>query len=223
MNSTGFFMPAGHLPGSIAGHIFAGMQELIASYLFQNKICPLPGFGSLSIAINGATTDFTDHLVTAPRQIILFNDKEMNANGLLAYVKEKTSKNEPEAAESLRRFCAGLTNEISRHAKASLPGIGDFFIDENGNTIFEQEELPEAFSQAVTAIRVIHPNAEHTILVGDKETTNTIMTEYFSEEEVVKDRWWIWALVIGALAVLTLIIYFSNTNNASHAGNAIKI
>lgn len=223
MNSAGFFMPVTHLPGSFVGHIFASMQQLITSYLFQNKICPLPGFGSLSIATNGAEADFTNHLVTAPKQIIQFNVKEMNTNGLLTYVAEKTRQNEEDVTESLRSFCAGLKHEISTHAKANLPGIGNFFVDENGNTIFEQEEIPEAFNQHVTAIRVIHPNAEHTILVGDKETTNTMMTEYFSEEEVVKDRWWIWALVIVALALLTLIIYFSNSNNASHLGNSVKI
>jgi len=199
------------------------MQQLIASYLFHNKICPLPGFGSLFITTNGAAIDFTDHLVSAPKQVVYFNDKEMNTAGLVNYVAERTGQTEQEVIESLKNFSAHLRNEILIHAKAVLPGIGHFFIDEHGNTIFEQEELPEAFMQPVTAIRVIHPNAEHTMLVGDKETTNTMMTEYFSEEEVVKDRWWIWALVIAGLALLTLVIYFSNSSNASHLGNSIKI
>lgn len=219
-------MSTGHLPGSFVEHIFAQpatMQQLIASYLFQHKNCPLPGFGSLSMVTTGAEADFTNHLIGAPRQFIHFSDKEINAANFVNYVAGKTGTSESEVTASLRDFSSGLKNEISANAKAALPGIGDFFVDEHGNTIFEQSALPEAFVQPVTAIRVIHPNAEHTMLVGDKETTNTMMTEYFSEEEAVKDRWWIWVVVLAALALLSLIIYFSNTDNASHLGNAVKI
>lgn len=199
------------------------MQQLIASYLFQNKHCPLPGFGSLFMQITAAETDFTNHLISAPRQVIHFSDKDINAANFVKYVSERTQTSEQEAATLLRNFSAGLKDEISTHAKAGLPGIGNFFVDGNGNTIFEQEELPGAFERSVTAIRVIHPNAEHTMLVGDRETTNTLMTEYFSEEEVTKDRWWIWAAALCALAILALIIYFSNSGNAAHLGNSIKI
>ncbi len=199
------------------------MQQLIASYLFQNKLCPLPGFGSLFMQTTGAEADFTNHLISTPRQVIHFSDKDINAAGFVKYVSERMSADEHDVTALLRNFSAALKKEITTHAKAILPGIGNFFIDENGNTIFEQEALPDVFMQPVTAVRVIHPNAEHTMLVGDKETTNTMMTEYFSEEVIPKDRWWIWAVALGALALLALIIYFSNSDNAAHLGNSVKI
>lgn len=199
------------------------MHQLIASYLFQYKNCPLPGFGSLTMVSTAAEADFTSHLIRAPRQLIHFSDKEMNAANFVNYVAEKMHANERDVTASLRDFSISLKNEISANAKAALPGIGDFFVDEHGNTIFEQSALPGVFVQPVTAIRVIHPNAEHSILVGDKETTNTMMTEYFSDDEAVKDRWWIWAVVLCGLALLALVIYFSNENGASHLGNAVKI
>ena len=199
------------------------MQQLIASYLFHNKQCPLPGFGSLFMQTTAAEADFTNHLISAPRQVIHFSDKDINAAGFVKYASERMKISEQEVTGLLRNFSAALKKEIATHAKAILPGVGNFFVDENGNTIFEQEALPDVFGQPVTAIRVIHPNAEHTMLVGDRETTNTMMTEYFSEEEVTKDRWWIWAVVLCILALLTLIIYFSNSDNAAHLGNSIKI
>lgn len=199
------------------------MQQLIASYLFQNKNCPLPGIGSLFIQTEGAQADFTNHLVNAPRHTIQFSDKEINASGLMNYLAERTRFTEDEVMESFQNFSARFKNQIASKEKAELPGIGNFFVDENGNTIFEQEELSTVFNKAVTANRVIHPHAEHTMLVGDKETTNTMMTEYFSEEAEVKDRWWIWVIVLTALALLAFLLYKGNTDGASFFGNSIKL
>ena len=83
--------------------------------------------------------------------------------------------------------------------------------------------MPSAFFQSVVAERVIHPQAEHQILVGDKETTNTVMTEFLTEKPEVRDRWWIWAIVLGAIGLLILLIYFTGANGTSPFGNAIKI
>ena len=197
------------------------MQQLIASYLFQNRLCPLPGFGCLSVQTTAAGSDFTNHLITAPAATILFSDKELNAAGLVSYVAERKGLAEQEATAILRNFCSGIKNSISQNGRVSLPGIGDFFVDEHGNTLFEQERLPAVFARPVNAVRLIHPNAEHSMLVGDRETTNTQMVEYLTGEEPMKDRWWIWAIVIAALSLLTLIIYAGN--NSTFFGNATKI
>jgi hypothetical protein len=84
--------------------------------------------------------------------------------------------------------------------------------------------LPAAFLQPVKAERVIHPEAEHQILVGDKETTNTLMTEYFSEEvHVKKNRWWIWAIILCLVALIIILLYLNNAGLLSMAGNAMPI
>jgi len=84
--------------------------------------------------------------------------------------------------------------------------------------------LPAAFLQPVKAVRVIHPEAEHQILVGDKETTNTVMNEYFSEVPVKKSRWWIWAIVLGIAALIAILLYLNNyAGLLSMAGNAMPI
>lgn len=224
MNSAGFFMHLSICPAGSYGLSLphSTMQQLIASYLFQNRVCPLPGFGTLSVQQSGAVPDFTNHLIAPPEPSILFSDKELNAAGLISYIAIRNKTTEPEAEQQLRNFCEGIKAAIAKTTKAALPGIGYFYIDEHDNTIFEQVRLPLVFRKPVEALRVIHPNAEHSILVGDKETTNTQMTEYYSEEEPKKNRWWVWAIVIAALSVLALISY-SASSNAAFFGNAIKI
>lgn len=199
------------------------MHHLIASYLFQNKSCPIPGLGTLTLHVSGAKADFASQQIAAPEPFIQFNDRETNTAGLLNYVVAKTNSNTHEVTEALGHFCDGLKKGLSAQAKANLKGIGNFVVDNNGNIIFEQSALPLAFLQPVFAERVIHPQAEHHILVGDKETTNTLMTELLSEKPGEKDRWWVWAIVLGTVGLLLLLLYFSQLNGTSPFGNALKI
>jgi hypothetical protein len=191
------------------------MHQLIASYLFQNKTCPLPGLGILSLTTGEANAGFSNKIITAPAPAIHFEPGETNAVGLLSYVAGSTT-------QALDHFCDNLKKGIGRHSTAKLEGIGDFVVNSNGDISFVQVELPGAFLQPVTAERIVHPEAEHSILVGDKETTNTLMTGYFSEEPVVKDRWWIWAIVLGLIGLIMLLIYFNDVDGSPQFGNAIK-
>ncbi len=199
------------------------MHQLIASYLFQNKSCPLPGLGTLTVHVSGAKADFATQQIAPPEPFIQFSDRETNASGLLGFIAATTNINTYEVTEALGRFCNDLKKGIAEHAKAALNGIGNFVVDNNGNIIFEQSALPLAFLQPVFAERVIHPQAEHHILVGDKETTNTLMTELLSEKPGEKDRWWVWAIVLGTVGLLLLLLYFSQLNGTSPFGNALKI
>ena len=106
---------------------------------------------------------------------------------------------------------------------ATLKNVGSFFVDATGNIHFKPEVLPVVFAQAVMVERVIHPDAEHAILVGDKETTNTYMSELLSPKLQTSDRWWIWAIVLGAVALIALLIYFTELKGTLPFGNAIKI
>ncbi|MEI9959160.1 MAG: hypothetical protein WDM90_23255 [Ferruginibacter sp.] len=103
-----------------------------------------------------------------------------------------------------------------------LESLGSFFVDDSGKINFKQEELPAVFMQPVFAERVIHPDAEHNILVGDKETTNTVMTELLAPKSETKDRWWVWAVVLSVIGLTALVVYFTSFNGTSSFGNAIN-
>lgn len=199
------------------------MQQLIASFLFQNRSCPLPGLGTLSLTETEAVADFSNKTITPPLSEIHFEPGETNRDDLLAYMARSTNTPVNEANAALDHFCAELKNDISTKATANLDGIGNFYVDGNGKMKFSQSPLPQYFLDPVSAERVIHPNAEHLILVGDKESTNTLMTEYFSEESPVKDRWWIWALLLGGIGLIILLFYFNDMDRGSLFGNAVKL
>ena len=211
----------GEIEGSFFS-IFAHMQIQIASYLFQHKTCPLPGLGTLSVRYSGAEVDFTNKSIAAPRSFIEFSDTETDANGLLKYLAATSGGSTHEVSEALDHFCDNLRNEITKQPDVHLESVGSFFVDASGKINFKREELPAVFTQPVFAERVIHPDAEHQILVGDKETTNTVMTELLAPKSAIKDRWWIWAIVLGLVGIAAIVIYFTTCKGTAAFGNAIN-
>ena len=198
------------------------MHDLIASYLFQNKKCPLPGLGNLSIVTTEAQSDFSNNAINAPVSSIQFSAGDTDAESFSAWFASKTNTDKYEAATKLDSFCGKLKHNAAENAGANLEAIGNFVVDGEGNISFNSVELPKEFMQPVVAERVIRLDAEHSILVGDKETTNIAMTEYLNEETPKKDRWWIWAIVLGAVAVSLILLYAADKNASAEFGNAIK-
>jgi hypothetical protein len=200
------------------------MQHLIASYLFQNKYCALPGIGTLSLTAGKAATDFLDKKIKTPLASIIFSESENKTDELPEYIAAKTNSDKYGATKALESFCDGIKKSLSSNEPFTLQSIGQFFVDASGGVKFQPLDLPKAFLQDVNATRVIHPEAEHSILVGDKESTNTLMNEYFSDDAPVKkNRWWIWAIIIVSIALLALLIYSNSLNASSMAGNAMPI
>ena len=198
------------------------MQDLIASFLFQNKTCPIPGFGNLAISTGGSISDFTNKKINAPETGIHFEQGETNTGSLLSYIAAKTNSSSYEANEALDHYIEALKKELDVSAVAKLPGLGNFFMNSGGEIKFIPEELPTVFFPPVTAERAIHPEAEHPILVGDKESTNTEMTDFFNEVPVQKNRWWIWAIVLGLIGIGVILYYVYDVNASSLFGNAKK-
>ena len=183
----------------------------------------MPGIGTLLMLHEGAQADFTNKIIAAPKPFIKFEHTETETAGLLDYLSASTAGSKYEVTEALDHFCDNLKKQISDQLNAKLESIGNFFVDETGKINFTQEELPATFLQPIFAERVSHPDAEHNILVGDKETTNTEMTEFLAPRAEIKDRWWIWAIVLAAISLLALVIYLTELNGTASFGNAIKI
>ncbi len=195
------------------------MQNKIASFLFQHKTCPLPGLGTLSVTHTGAEVDFGNKQIHAPKAAIRFDEAETDATALISYLSATTGADAQEAEQALEHFCDGLKTGEEK----TWDSIGSFYVDASGKINFTPEEIPAAFIQPVIAERVIHPDAAHQMLVGDKETTTTVMTELLNEKPEAKDLWWIWAIVLGVISLAVLLIYFTQfKGDTGTFGNAVN-
>ncbi len=176
------------------------MQSHIASYLFQLNRVSLPGLGSFFVTESPAVPDFVNKQILAPVLSVAFNTEadEDAGDAFLQYVSKKEGISQQEAGENYKTWYDDIHRQLEAGQQVTLAGMGTLK-RLNGAISFEEEHIPDVFFPAVHAERVIHPEAEHTMLVGDKETTNVEMTDYFAAEPVKADRWWIWALVLGLL------------------------
>ncbi len=168
------------------------MFDIIASSFFQKKTCRLPGIGNLELATTSAEYDYGNKQIRPPKETILFIPASSSDNHF----------NEFSAISQLMKA------ELNENGKVEVTGLGSFTTDNSGTIHFAPCTVNDNFYQPVAAEKVIHKDAEHAILVGDKETTNTEMNEYYSdEEEVAGSRWWIGALIMAAVGIAVIGYY----------------
>lgn len=107
--------------------------------------------------------------------------------------------------------------------KNHYPVLVFFIKEEEGKLRFKSAELPDAFLPPVSAERVIHPDVAHNMIVGSRETNTTAMTnELLGEEQQVKSKWWIAALVLAGIGLAVIAIWLT-TDGKINFGNASEV
>jgi hypothetical protein len=182
------------------------MDYLIAPTLFKNKTCRLPGIGTLSVITTKAENDFANSLLYAPAPFISFAASQEDENIF----------NEFTALSEL------IKRDLDSKGSVIIQSVGSFIVNEERGIDFIPLEIDKVFTQPVVAKRVIREAIEHPILVGDKETTNFEMSEYFVEEKKeTEDNWWIWAIVLGIVG-LGLVVYYILEHGFNLLGDGMK-
>ena len=194
------------------------MQKLIADYLFKYKKCALPQIGTLKIKKTPAESVLGEQKITAPASTIYFTDEITDSRNLTEFVAANKNVSVDEAAYQLKNICNEISS-LSDNDKFLLLGVGEFYKAGNGKINFHALNLPAYFSQPVYAERVIHPDDSHAILVGDTQTDRNTMTEYYTEDEhIKKSKWWVWAAVLFAIALVLIVVYANDKNGNSFFG-----
>jgi hypothetical protein len=197
------------------------MEQLLSAFLIKNKYCPLPTVGTLRIEVQAAVSSITEKKIEAPQPFISFSEKESEANPLLHYLASASGKSVSGASDDLSHYCNRLL-QIQPYEKVALGNLGNFSKNELGEMHFENVADLRLFLPAVEAHRVIHPDATHDMVVGDRSTNTVSMAEMLSAEEKKKLPRWVWVAVTLAVAASALII-FSLLNNQSASGNQMPV
>jgi hypothetical protein len=202
------------------------MQKLLADYLFQNKACALPQVGLLSIKNTSSSTIFGEHLYAAPIPKILYSNVENNTADLEHYIAFQNNISLNEAQLLLQSFSQNITT-LAQGEKAEIKQVGEFYKNENEEICFTACEINEHFFPKTKAERVIHPNTTHSMLVGEKETDTAAMTEYYTDDEQsIKSKWWIAALILAVVSIAAIAFYFTESkggNSFFGNSNAVQV
>lgn len=171
------------------------MDYLIAPTLFQNKICRLPGIGTLEIIVKSAETFFGHQEILAPKPSITF----------------KSAIDDEHIFNEFTALSEVIKRELFEKRIVALKGIGNFILTNEENIEFEPIEINNSFVLPVVAERVVRQDVEHLILVGDKEVTTTVMADYYEVEAKAKIqyKWWVAAVILAVVAIVAIVIYIS--------------
>ena len=186
------------------------MQDFITAYLIQERECSLTGIGHFRITTHPATSDVADRTMLPPYNEVTFlkNVSEKEDVGLIKYFAAKQGLDEVEARKQLKLFFISLSNNLSFSKTASFPSLGKLEKDGNGNITFHQENNITLL-EPVKAERVIHENAKHPILVGDKEIISEDPLKFKEPEIPLKREWWkIAALILFIISVCIVLLQY---------------
>ena len=202
------------------------MEKIIASYLVQKKECSLPGIGHFKITTKPAQLDIANKKLFPPTDEIIFKEDEVHLRkDLVSYVSLQKKIHENDAAEDINNWCQHSKNKMDLGGKICFESIGSLQKNAAGNIFFNKKN-EFLLNDTVPAERVIHKNEQHSVLVGDKQTTSAVMNEFYKEDVIVdKKPWWkIWAVILFSLPLLILIIHFSGHSfTTSGVGNQIHL
>ena len=198
------------------------MFELLHKYFIQNHSIGLPGIGTISALGISARTDFPNERILAPSLAIHFDrSHDSPSKDLYNYISRQKNIDEWEAVKMVNDFAFEVRNEIRAGREVFWGGIGTLRGGVTGEIILEPLSLTNDYAPEVTAKRVIRTGERHSILVGDHESTTTEMSEYLQDPhhgEVIvekKSRWWIYAIILAAIALIILFIHFSQKGSFS--------
>lgn len=187
------------------------MDKIIASYLAQKKECSLPGIGHFRISTKPAELDVANKEMYPPTDEIIFKEEDVHLRkDLVRYVSLQKKIHETDAAENINNWCVESIKKMDAGEKIYFDSVGTLQKNAAGNIFFSKKNEFLLYD-IVPAERVIHKNEQHSVLVGDRETTSGVMNEFYREDVAAeKKQWWkIWAIALFILSIIILIIHFS--------------
>lgn len=201
------------------------MYEILYRYLVKHKKIELSGIGVLGLQMQPAEARLTDHKVLPPKYLFaLEKTDDVPPEKLFSWLALTLGITEQEAVIRFTDFIFDLNRQLKEGKEVHWQGVGTLHKEFSGEIKFStyKNELP--WLEEVVGEKVTRENAEHMILVGEKEKTSTEMNEMLRAGEAERrNYWWVWpAAIILAIAVF-LGWYFSENNITNATGNNHRI
>jgi len=191
------------------------MKEILLKYLLQYQQLGLPGIGFLQLHTRASQTDIVNKRILPPTPSFRFSEDvpPIAEKELVRYIAGRMQISESVAERQLEDFSAASLEGIKKGIPLEWTGFGSIRKGIAGEITFDLATKSIFAFPPVTAERVIRTNAEHTILVGDTEKTNTQMSELLLEEEPKKkSAWWVWAAILAFIGLTVLGFYLYQHN-----------
>ena len=187
------------------------MVQVLNAYLYQHRSLSIPGLGTIYLETFPANVEVADRTMLSPVYRFRF-DKYFDApdKEFFAFVATQRNILDYEAIKWYNEFSFELRNRIRAEEQVSWDGVGILKKDSSGGVQFEAAPAPMLFLQPVPAMRVSRQDAQHNLVVGDRERTSGEMNEWLHDEEVQRRKfpWWIIAVILAVIGLSVLGWHF---------------
>jgi hypothetical protein len=184
------------------------ISEILHDYFIQNGSLSLPGVGTFRLMRISAQVDFANRKMLPPSYTVRFDNRsDQPSRELFEYVSLRTGMEDLDAVRRVNHFAYDMKDLLHEGHSVEWKGFGTLMPDTGSGFDFEPNRMTFEFTSEVDAQRVIHKDAQHTVIVGDEEKTSAEMQEILFEEEEkpgLFSRFWFRALLL-ALAAVAII------------------
>lgn len=197
------------------------MFHILHQYLIQHKSLSLPGLGTIELQNIPAISNISDHVIEPPMQKVIFDDlHDAPDKNLFQYVSARLQVEEWEAIKRVNDFSYELKNRLKQEGEMVWKRVGVLRAEPGGNITLDAKTITYDFMEPAPAKRIIRTNANHTILRGDVEISGSFSRVEHVQEDAVfpvneahaqKQKWWIWACILGGIALVSLFFHFYKT------------
>lgn len=201
------------------------MSGELYQYLVVHKKLNVPGIGTFQLERKPADIDFVNRIVNPPAYTVaLHHGNTIPSGSVFSWLATMLNITETDAVQHFNDFALEVKNRVMNEGKFNWEGVGTISKGLAGEMRFDASLKDVKAGTPVPAVKVIRDNAEHTMLVGEKEKTSSEMIELLMPSAERKTYWWGIALIVGMLAFIFIALYFSsNGANTSSTGNQKKI
>lgn len=189
------------------------MIDVLNNYLAQFNKISIPGLGTIYLERIPAQSDFINKQLIPPSYRYRF-DKYFDIPDKEFFSFFAASKEIPdyEAIRQYNEWAQQFRDSITTNQAVEWKEVGKLYRDPSGEVVFESYGAVQSYLSPVQALRVIRSNAEHTMIVGDREMSTKEMTELLGEPPVVKhvekESWLVYALILAAIACVVIFFHF---------------
>ena len=191
------------------------LQLLYKYFILTGKVC-FPGIGVFKMHYQPASFLPTGNVITPPSATLIFKaGEEKSLHSFFSFASRELDVEISEAAGDFNEYIYQLREKLLRNGSLELPGFGKLLKDENGQVHFTGNTVPTFLTGAEVKeiINTVPGNVVHTheMPVQDKQATDETIEETVAE----KDYWWLYALIIAAIAIAAIIVYYRENGSLS--------
>jgi hypothetical protein len=186
------------------------MLQSLYKYLIQYKQLYIPHTGLLAFEKNASVTHFGSKTIHAPLDVLTINQfaPATDNKNLTRYLAKTLKITEEQANDGLQKITTEIQNSLNEKQIFYWPHVGTIQKAPDDKLKFVQSSEIDYYQPPVHLEPLIKEGSIHNIKVGDTESTNVQMHEYYAQQETPKkEYWWIWALVLATGAALLILMY----------------